>query len=153
MGEKRGCVTVLESKWEHLHNNKYISWLIAKNRFERKYFWIRFIMFSVIIVVLAHFPYIGFTGDGRVAIPEVSAWDLNPIMWPPYYLAGHTHVQNNMYKGYWDPIIPPLQYTSLYFLSLLYWLFIAFLISKLLTWNKFKIESSPTNDGDTAKDE
>jgi hypothetical protein len=108
-------------------------------------------MFSTIIVVLAHFPFIGFTGGMGLEIPEVSAWDLNPIMWPTYYLAGHTHVQNNMFKGYWDPIIPPLQYMSLYFLSIIYWLFIAFLISKLLTWNKFKIELLPTNDGDTGE--
>ena len=108
-------------------------------------------MFSIIIIVIAHFPYIGFTPDIRIFIPEASAWNLNPILWIPYYLSGHTYVQNNMFKGYWDPIIPPLQYMFLYFLSIIYWLFIAFLISKLLTWKKFKIERLSTNKGDTAE--
>jgi uncharacterized membrane protein len=149
--EGRGCVTVSESKWKQLLSSKYINWLIAKNRIERKYFWIRFITLSILIIILAHNPYIGWSVERYIAIPEESAWDLNPILWPPYYLTGHTHVRNDMYKGYWDPIIPPLQYISLYLLSLIYWLFIAFLISKLFTWNKFKNERLPTNKGDTAE--
>ena len=145
MEEVRGCVTVSESKWKQLLRSKYFSWLIAKNRIERKYFWIRFIMISIIIIVLAHFPYIGFTGEG-VMIPEIHAWDLNPIMWPSYYLTGHTHVRNYNY----DPIIPPFQYISLYILSLIYWLFIAFLIIKFFTMRKFRNDRLPTNKGDTA---
>jgi hypothetical protein len=107
-------------------------------------------MLSIIIIFLAHFPYIGFTPDARIAIPEMMAWYLNPIFWFPYYLTGHTYVQNNSFKGYLDPIIPPLQYLSLYFLSIIYWIFIAFILSKLWTWNKFKNERLPTNKGDTA---
>jgi hypothetical protein len=148
--EGKGCGTVSESKWKQLLRSKYFNWLIAKNRIERKYFWIRFIILSIIIIVLAHFPYIGFAPDTRIMIPEVMAWNLNPILWIPYYLTGHTYVQNNTFKGYLDPIIPPLQYISLYYLSIIYWIFIAFIISKLLTMNKFKNERLTTNEGDTA---
>jgi hypothetical protein len=139
------------SNWKQLHNSKYTSWLMAKNRIERKYFWIRFIMFSTIIIVLAHFPYIGFTGE-RIMIPEASAWNLNPILWFPYYLAGQTYVRGNMSKGFWNLLFPPFQYMYLYILSLIYWLFIAFLVSKFLTTNKFKtspfMTKSQRNKGD-----
>jgi hypothetical protein len=120
--------------------DRIIGILKAKSKRERMFFWVLVLSLFLAIAFLAHTMGAGWqpchcdTFGGSV-------WDLNPAIWAPYGVSGSYRVSIDALNDPYGRTLPPQQYATLYFLTFLYWILLALVLSKTLTlvgWRVFE---------------
>jgi len=120
--------------------DRIIGFLMARTKRERILFWVLVLSLFLAIAFLAHTEGIGWTPYRGAQIPEAIIWDLNPVIWVPYGVSGSYSVSIDALNDPYGRTLPPQQNTTLYFLTFLYWIFLALALSKTLTlvgWRGF----------------
>jgi hypothetical protein len=87
----------------------------------------------VVLVVLAFTPSIGFARPNIATLPEWDIWDLNPVLWFPYYVAGHLRVGVDVFNDPYGRTLPPEAFTDLLTVTSLLWGAISIALSKVVT--------------------
>lgn len=114
--------------------------LRAKNRRERVLFWTLTGVLLAVLAILAFTSPVGFVRPLMGWIPEVQPldiWDLNPVLWLPYYLAGHLQV------GWaYGLAVPPQEYLGLLALTIVFWVFVSAAVSKVVALLIFRTRAA-----------
>lgn len=112
--------------------DRIVSVLLAKSRRERVIFWALVLTLFLSLAFGAHSEGVGWQRCNCMTTGGV-VWDLNPALWAPYGISGDYRVWIDPLNDPHGRTSPPEQYPTLYFLTFLYWLFLALVLSKVLT--------------------
>jgi hypothetical protein len=92
----------------------------------------------VVLVVLAFTPSIGFARPSIAKIPEWDIWDLNPVLWFPYYVAGHLRVGIDVFNDPYGRTLPPEAFMDLLVVTMLLWAAISLALNKVVALVSFR---------------
>jgi uncharacterized membrane protein YhaH (DUF805 family) len=113
--------------------DRIIGFLKAKSKRERTFFWVLVLSLFLAIALLAHIEGVGWQQCHCDTFGGQVVWDLNPAIWAPYGASGSFRVNVDVINDPYGRTLPPQQYTTLYFLTFLYWILSSLVLSKTLT--------------------